>query len=191
MSSSYTCIQKITTLCQTHTPLNIQQKLQKNSEYNTAQNPSQQRERERCRPSEREREMTAVDEGARHSDRRIKRKRKRQTSILDFPIKCLICSLIPLLQKCICSDLQQLGYDMSLLMEEKHPCHVFRRCYKCGNGPSLLLIIKPKAGRAGDGDGYFQGQLISRYFQISQLNAMFFLSLMHVAGRIVTSFTFL
>lgn len=111
------------------------------------------RESERDADQVREREMTAVDEGARHSDRRIQR--KRQTSILDFPIKCLICSLIPLLQKCICSDLQQLGYDMSLLMEEKHPCHVFRRCYKCGNGPSLLLIIKPKAGRAGDGDGYF------------------------------------
>lgn len=42
---------------------------------------------------------------------------KGTESNLDFPIKCLIYSLIPLIQKCICSDLQQLACDMSMVME--------------------------------------------------------------------------
>lgn len=42
---------------------------------------------------------------------------KDTESNLDFPIKCLIYSLIPLIQKCICSDLQQLACDTSMVME--------------------------------------------------------------------------
>lgn len=108
-----------------------------------------QRERGRMRKGARERDGEGRKEknSSRKGGGRWKREGKEKVrdwgeiTLSQFPIKCLIYPLIPLIQKCICSDLQCLDCNSSVVMEKERPCRGVWRQFRGDNGHHFWAMI--------------------------------------------------